>query len=58
MNEDGTATLVGIVSFGRYLAAKLGRWMGVKGKNKNVKRNFREQTAMLQSRRSILKRKF
>ena len=48
---------VGIVSFGRYLATKLGRWMGVKGKNKNVKRNFRERTAMLLNRRSIMRRK-
>ena len=31
---------VGIVSFGRYLATKLGRWMGVKGKTKMSKGTF------------------
>ena len=31
---------VGIVSFGRYLATKVGRWMGVKGKTKMSKGTF------------------
>ena len=31
---------LGIVSFGRYLATKLGRWMGVNGKTKMSKGTF------------------